>query len=86
MKWVNLLQSRSFSVSQIWGGAHGEELHSQSVWSLNALPGKYMFLCRKSKSSFLSQVASTHPHNAEQPCVQVPGTKEITHNWSSVKN
>ena len=38
-------------------GALSEELHLQAGWSLNALRGKYKFLCRKSKPSYANQPA-----------------------------
>lgn len=60
MKWVNCFKVEHLALVKFGEGARGEELHLQAVGSLKALPGKYKFLCRKSKSSFLSQAASTH--------------------------
>lgn len=60
MKWVNCFKVEYLALVKFGEGAHGEELYLQAVGSLKALPGKYKFLCRKSKSSFLSQTASTH--------------------------
>lgn len=57
MKQVNLFQNTALTVSQVWWGAHGEELYLQSGWSLNMLPEKYKFPGRKSKSSCLRQPA-----------------------------